>query len=72
MNGKELMLLGERIKELRKEHKMTIEDLAKKSGVSTPTICNIENGKRQPRLPVLQKLSVALNCSFEELYELWN
>lgn len=66
------MLLGERIKELRKEQKMTIEDLAQKSGITAPTICNIENGKRKPRLPVLQKLSVALNCSFEELYELWN
>ena len=66
------MTLGEKIKELRKEQNLTIDQLSKKSGISMPTICAIENEKRKPHLPILQKLSVALNCSFDELYELWN
>lgn len=65
------MTLGEKIKELRKEQKLTIKDLSEISKISAPTICNIEQGKRKPRLPVLQKLSVALKCSFDELYELY-
>lgn len=65
-------MLGEKIKELRKERKLTIKQLSELSGVSMPTICAIENGKGKPRLPILKKLSVALNYEFNELYKLWN
>lgn len=65
-------MLGDRIKELRKERKLTIKQLSELSGVSMPTICSVEKGKSKPRLPVLKKLSVALKCEFNELYKLWN
>ena len=65
-------MLGEKIRELRKGKGLTIKDLAKLSGITEPTITNIELGKHKPRLPVLQKLCVALDCDFDELYDLWN
>ncbi len=38
------MTMGERIKELRRERKMTLEELARKIGVSKPTMQRYESG----------------------------
>ena len=38
------MTEGERIKEIRKENKMTLEQFGKKLGVGKTTISRIENG----------------------------
>ena len=40
----EIFELGERIKKLRKELGLTQEELAKKAGISRPTLSRIENG----------------------------
>lgn len=55
--------LGKRIKEIRKERKMSQEELAKQIGVSIPHMSNIENGKTKFSLPVLIELSDALDVT---------
>ncbi len=64
------MTFGEKIKELRKEKNLTIKELSSKSGISTVTINNYELGKSNPSLLSIQKLSKALKCDFNVLYNL--
>ncbi len=52
--------IGKRIKQLRKEHKMSQEQLAEIIDVSVPHMSNIENGKTKFSLPVLIHLANAL------------
>lgn len=46
-----------RIKELRKEKGLTLEEVAKALGVTNMTISRYENGKREPKLAMWQKLA---------------
>lgn len=55
------------IREVRKQHKLSQMELAKKVNVSTPFISEIEKGKKQPSLKTLKKLAAALNCTIDEL-----
>jgi len=52
--------VGKRIKMFRDKLKMTLGDLAAKSGVSVAVIASIEDGEVLPALGVLTKLSRAL------------
>lgn len=56
------------IKKLRKEEKMTREELAKKADITARTIYNIENGVYVPRIPVLARVARALDMNILELY----
>lgn len=46
-----------RIKELRKQQKKTLQQVADGVGASNGTIANYENGKREPKLETWQKLA---------------
>jgi transcriptional regulator with XRE-family HTH domain len=59
--------LGDRLRRKRREHSFTQEELAEVSGVSQVMIAKIEQGRRQPRLPVLSRLSSALDIPLSEL-----
>ena len=48
------MILGYRLRELRKENKMSQEDLGKLLGVTKVSISGYENGTRVPSLDILQ------------------
>ena len=48
------MILGYRLRELRKENKMSQEDLGKLLGVTKVSISGYENGTRVPSLEILQ------------------
>ena len=48
------MILGYRLKELRKENKMSQADLGKLLGVTKVSISGYENGTRVPSLDILQ------------------
>ena len=48
------MILGYRLRELRKENRMSQEDLGKLLGVTKVSISGYENGTRVPSLDVLQ------------------
>ena len=52
--------VGERIKTYRNRLKMTLSELAAKSGVSVDVIASVEDGEVLPALGVLTKLSRAL------------
>lgn len=55
--------LGKRVKQIRKERKMSQERLAKLIDVSVPHMSNIENGKTKFSLQVLIDLSDALKVT---------
>lgn len=57
------MKIGNKLKELRKQKKLTQEELAKKSELSKNAIWNYENGKRTPSYENLQKICNALQIS---------
>lgn len=62
------------IKKLREERKLTISQLAYKSGVARGYITELENGKYEnPSLEIICKLSKALKVTPNELIrkELW-
>ncbi|TQC94705.1 helix-turn-helix domain-containing protein [Moraxellaceae bacterium AER2_44_116] len=55
--------IGERVRELRKKHKMTQAEVARKIGVSSPTITQWENNQTSPKGDNLLRLSQVLSCS---------
>ena len=59
-----LALIGARIKEIRKERDMTLDDVAKKVGVAKSTIQRYEAGHNiSPKLPVLASIAKAFNVN---------
>lgn len=61
--------MGYKIKEKRKEKKMTQEELAAKSGVSRATISGLENGTvRATSSKTLVKLARALDTTVDQIF----
>ncbi|SNR85493.1 Helix-turn-helix [Anaerovirgula multivorans] len=61
------MNIGHKIRELRKENKLTLKELSKKTDLSISFISDIENERRNPRLDNLRKIASALNVEVSEL-----
>ncbi|MGK0468375.1 helix-turn-helix transcriptional regulator [Clostridium sp.] len=59
-----------RVKEYRKQYKLTQEELAKKLGVTRQTIIAVENDKYNPTLELAMRLARYLNTTIEELFTL--
>ena len=59
--------LGERLRTLRKGLGWTLQDLAKRSGVSLSTLSKIENAQVAPTFDSLLKAARGLGISFETL-----
>lgn len=59
---------NEIIKRLRKEQRLTLEELATKSGLTTLNISRLENGKQRPKPNTIYKLSRALNYDYSKLF----
>ncbi|EMF0416406.1 helix-turn-helix transcriptional regulator [Enterococcus faecium] len=57
-----------KIREIRKERKLTQDELAKKINVSRQTINAIENDRYNPTLELAIELSLELEISIEELF----
>lgn len=60
-------MIGDRIKELRTESKMTQEELANKLNMSRQAISHWENGINEPGIGDLIKLTTILNVSADYL-----
>ena len=60
-------MLGEKIKKLRKENKMSQEELAEKLGVSRQSISLWETGKTQPSLDIITMLASLFETSIDML-----
>lgn len=56
-----------RIAALRKERKLNQKQLGSILGVAQNTICNWENGKRDPDYESLKKMALFFNCSTDYL-----
>lgn len=54
--------LGETLNEMRKDRGITLLELSKIAHVSLSYISLIENGKRVPRVDVLDKLFAGIGC----------
>ena len=59
--------LGMRIRYLRKKAGLTIEDLAFESDINKNYLGDLENGRRNPTLKILEKISNGLGVSISEL-----
>ena len=57
----------EKIKEIRKEQRLTQQELATMSQLSRSSIINFEKDKRNPKVKDLQKIAKVLNVPVEKL-----
>ncbi|GAB3797322.1 hypothetical protein GCM10028868_18390 [Virgibacillus kimchii] len=55
--------VGFRMREIRKEKKLTQVDFAKKAGISTNYYASIEQGRNSPSVEVLERIAKALDVS---------
>lgn len=65
-----LILLGKRIKTLRKARDISQERLAELSGLSVVFVSNLENGRRRASICTYREVASALGMSLSELVEL--
>ncbi|KPV93620.1 transcriptional repressor DicA [Pseudoalteromonas sp. P1-9] len=63
----ENMTISENLKTLRTKKGFTQGKLSEKANVELAQISRIERGTVQPKLETIKKLSLALNCSSDEL-----
>lgn len=61
------ILVGQRIKDIRKDKRLTQEELARKLDFSAASISNIEKGTQSIYLSDLYKLSEELNVDIQQL-----
>lgn len=61
-------LLGNKIKQIRKNKNLTQEELSELINIEVPSLSNIERGKFAPSIETLQKLSSALGVQMWEFY----
>jgi putative transcriptional regulator len=60
--------LNNRIKELRKEHKITQDELAGAVGVTRQTIISLENGKYNASLQLAYRIARYFNRYIEDVF----
>lgn len=61
--------LGQKIKQLRKENKMTLKDLGSRLGVSESYIHHMENGNRKISIELLQSVADVFNEDISYFFE---
>ena len=61
-------MLAQNIKKLRKKHKLSQEELAKKADITYSTLIKIESGaNKNPTIKTLKKIADALEVSIDKL-----
>ena len=61
-------MLAENIKKLRKQRKLSQEELAKKAGVTYSTLIKLESGvNKNPTIKTIQQIAAALEVTLDEL-----
>ena len=61
--------LGKRIAYLRKQRKMSQFDLSLESSVNKNYICDLEKGRRNPTLMILNRIAIALEIDLATLFK---
>lgn len=70
LRKKVMDLIGERIKQLRQEKKMSISELAEKAGVAKSYLSSIErNLQTNPSIQFVEKIGTVLGVSVNELIQ---
>ncbi len=59
--------LGARVRELRKERRMTLEELAELSGVSRAMLSKVERGEKNPTLVVAARVAEGFGLTLSQL-----
>ncbi|MFC3503020.1 helix-turn-helix domain-containing protein [Micromonospora krabiensis] len=67
-SGKDLPDIGGFIRDLRRNAKISLRQLADQAGVSNPYLSQIERGLRKPSAEVLQQIASALRVSTPAMY----
>ncbi len=67
--GVDLVKVGARLRELRKELGWRLEDLAERTRFSKAYLSRLESGERQPSLSALLRVAQAYGISFSSLFE---
>ena len=62
------LVLRNRLKEIRKEQKLSQDELAKMVGVSRNTISSLETGQFSPTAKLALVLCIALDKKFEDIF----
>lgn len=62
------MDVGNRIKQLRKHHNITTNELAELCNTSQPVISKLENGHRIPDIPTLKKICQVFNITLADFF----
>ncbi|HHD2753235.1 TPA: helix-turn-helix domain-containing protein [Clostridium perfringens] len=62
-----MQLIGENLRKIREEKKLSRRELSEKSGISQSYIIKIEQGNKNPTVDVLKSLANALNVKIESL-----
>ncbi|MFT5061856.1 MAG: transcriptional regulator with XRE-family HTH domain [Sulfitobacter sp.] len=60
--------LGARVRALRKERRLTLEQAARQAGLARSTLSKIENGQMSPTYDALKKLAGGLDISVPQLF----
>ena len=64
------MLSSANLVRIRREHGLTQEEVAFRSGLATATISKLEGGRNSdPKVSTLTKLAVALQCPLDQFFE---
>ena len=64
-----LVLLGKRIQFLRKQKGMSQEDLALECGINKNYLSDLERGRRNPSLIILDKICYGLEIDLATLFK---
>ena len=67
MNIKER--IGQRIRQIREQKKMTQKDLSDLSDLDRSYIASVENGQRNISIVNLEKIAIALDVTLYELFK---
>ncbi|HEY3504473.1 MAG TPA: cupin domain-containing protein [Actinocatenispora sp.] len=62
-------MLGDRLRELRQRHGLTLRQLAQRADVSPALLSQIENGSTDPSLATLRKLAKVFDSSIAMLFD---
>lgn len=60
--------IGQRIKKLRKDLELSQESLAYKAEVDRTYVTDVENGRRNVSVEILERIIIALNVSVSDFF----
>ena len=61
------MKLGDHLRAIRREHKLTLKNLSQRADLSVPYLSDIERGVVNPSVETVQKIAKAYDMTFKDL-----